>query len=59
MKNIEPVIDKLNRIHELWAQLRQAKFGTPEYNKLVAEIRIRSAEYQAVVTSADGPLRVD
>jgi hypothetical protein len=48
MNNIEAAIEKLNRIHELWIQLRHAKFDNAKYTKIIKEIRICSAEFQAL-----------
>jgi hypothetical protein len=49
MNNIEAAIDKLNRIHESWIQLRHAKLDSAEYTKIIKETRMCSAEYPALL----------
>jgi hypothetical protein len=42
------VLEKLQQIQHLWVQLEHAKPSTAEYEAIAKNIRILSAEYQAL-----------
>jgi hypothetical protein len=53
---VDEAVVKLQRIHELWAELKRTKEKTPEHETLLKKIRILSAEYQALTAGAkNGP----
>jgi len=49
---VDEAVAKLQRIHELLAELKRTKEKTPEHETLLKKIRILSAEYQALT---EGP----
>ena len=49
---MEQVLDKLARIQKLWIELRAMKMDTPDYNTIIKQIGVLSAEYQALVDEA-------
>jgi len=49
MTETNVVIEKPQRIQELWGQLGRTKSNAPEYETLMKEIRVLSAEYQKLV----------
>jgi hypothetical protein len=51
MKDPNVVIDKLQRIQQLWGELGRTKSDAPEYAPLLVNIRNLSTEYQALVDS--------
>jgi two-component system OmpR family response regulator len=51
----DPAEDKLQRIQELWLELERTKPGSLRHQKLTEEIRVLSAEYQAILNSRKRP----
>jgi hypothetical protein len=56
---MDEVIEKLERIKELWGELARTKVHTPEYGALMSRIRALSAEYQALIDTPKAPKRPD
>jgi hypothetical protein len=52
---VDKIIEKLERITQLWKELRQTKPRTIEYNELLKKIRALSAEYQTLAEAKDTP----
>jgi hypothetical protein len=48
--NLSDLLLRLQRIQQLWKEIQRAKPNTPEYETLMKQIRVLSAEYQALVT---------
>jgi hypothetical protein len=46
--------DTLQRIRQLWIELGRTTLNSPEYRKIIKEIRVLSAEYQALVDKTCG-----
>jgi hypothetical protein len=57
MNETDVVLDKLQRIQQLWLELGRTRLDTPEYVALMKKIRVLSAEYQALVDAAKKPDR--
>ena len=52
---MDKILNKLERIRQLWIEQEKIKPETPEHEALQNQIRALSAEYQAVVDAARGP----
>jgi hypothetical protein len=52
------VIDKRQRIEELWEKLRAEKIGTPEYKATVNEIGVLAMQYHQLIEIGQ-PARTD
>jgi hypothetical protein len=55
MNDTKPAIDKLQRIQKLWAELGITKLNSPEYQTIMNDIRVLSAEYQVLVDAPKQP----
>jgi hypothetical protein len=55
MNELDALLDKLQRIQQLWVEVGRTKSDTPEYKTLMDKLRVLSAEYQALVDSAKKP----
>jgi hypothetical protein len=55
MSEADLAVDKLRRIQQLWTELGRTKLNAPEYQTVLARIRILSAEYQAILDAAPKP----
>jgi hypothetical protein len=42
-------VEKLEEIKRLWMELELTRPNTPEYRKLMEQIRVKSAEYRVLV----------
>jgi hypothetical protein len=56
MNETKVAVEKLQRIQELWRDLGRTASSSPEYQPLIAQIRVLSAEYQALVDSVKKPI---
>jgi ankyrin repeat protein len=52
---MDEILDKLQRIQQLWKKQEQVKLGTPEHEALMQQIRVLSAEYQALIDTPKKP----
>jgi hypothetical protein len=55
MSEVNLAVKKLQRIQQLWLELGRTRLDTPEYQTLMKEIRVLSAEYQTLVDSRNKP----
>ena len=55
MNQADAVLEKLQGIQRLWNEIQRTKPNTPEYETLMKQIRILSAEYQALVDAIKKP----
>jgi hypothetical protein len=58
-KGTAPSVAKLERIQQLWLELGRAALYSPEYEKLIEEIRVASREYVALVSPPKKPEKSD
>ena len=56
MNETKVAVEQLQRIQELWRELGRTESSSPEYQPLIAQIRVLSAEYQALVDSVKKPI---
>jgi hypothetical protein len=56
MNETKAAIEKLQRIQELWRELGRTASSSPEYQPLIAQIRVLSAEYQTLVDAVKKPI---
>jgi hypothetical protein len=54
MPDSNVAIEKLQRIQELWVELRRTKVDAPEYRQVIDKIRVLSDEYRALVDAIKG-----
>jgi len=54
-KGTGAAVAKLGRIQQLWLELGRAALYSPEYEKLIEEIRVASCEYEALVNPPKKP----
>ncbi len=52
---MEEILQKLERIRRLWAELKTTSLDSPQYTALVREIQALSKEYTALVDAATKP----
>lgn len=52
---MERIFDSLQRITELWKKLALTKPNTSEYDALMAQIRVLSEEYRALIEVPKNP----
>lgn len=53
MNKTDEAVAKLQRIQHLWIDLGRRQLNTLEYTKLMGQIRVLSAEYQAIANAPD------
>lgn len=54
---MERIYDSLQRIKQLWKKLELAKPNTSEYDAIMAQIRVLSEEYTALIDSPGNPVK--
>jgi hypothetical protein len=54
-KETDEVLAKLQRIQQLWAEMRRMKPSDLEYEPLLKQIRTLSAEYHALIEKSKKP----
>jgi hypothetical protein len=52
---MDEILDKLQRIRQLWKKQERLKIGTPEYEAVMQQIRALSVEYQALIDTPKKP----
>ncbi|MGD0963273.1 MAG: hypothetical protein ABSA57_05160 [Candidatus Acidiferrales bacterium] len=52
---MDEILDKLERIRQLWKKQERVKLGTLEHEALMQQIRALSAEYQALIDTPKKP----
>jgi hypothetical protein len=57
MNETDAALTKLQSIQKLWLQLGRMTRESPEYEKLMAQIRVLSAEYQSLVDGSTNPYK--
>jgi hypothetical protein len=55
MKEKDPAIPRLRRIREMWKELQKTEENSPEYERLVEQIRVLATEYKALVNAPKKP----
>jgi hypothetical protein len=55
MNHTGPAIDKLQRIQQLWVELGRTKLNSAEYQDIMKNIRVLSAEHQSLVDASPRP----
>jgi hypothetical protein len=55
MNETNATIEKLKHIQQLWIELGRTKLNTAGHETLMAKIRLRSAEYQALIDAQKNP----
>ena len=55
MSETNGILNKLQRIRELWIELERTKPNNPEYEKLMDKIRVLSSEYLALIEPSNVP----
>jgi hypothetical protein len=53
MNKTDEAVAKLQSIQQLWIDLGRTQLNIPEYKKLMGQIRVLSAEYQAIANAPD------
>ena len=49
LRQMDEILDKLQRIRQLWKKQERIKIGTAEHEAVMEQIRALSAEYQALI----------
>ena len=52
---MDEILDKLQRIRQLWKKQERIKIGTAEHEAVMEQIRALSAEYQALIDTPKKP----
>jgi hypothetical protein len=58
MSEPKQAIEKLQQIHELWAELKREKWDSPASQRLLYRIFTLSAEYQSLVGRTESQPRL-
>jgi hypothetical protein len=54
-ERLDEILAKLQRIQQLWTEVQRMKQSDPEYKPLLENIRVLSAEYQALIEGSEKP----